>query len=269
MSILDRLNLLVRSNLNELSARGTNRDAVRDMESSLRDARRQLVELRASEKRLIARLRELRDKADQWEDRAVLALRRGEEDLARDALVVKNQTLGELEHLRDQLDQHRGYTRDVESSLRALENKLDSTRTRLEDRQRNVRRDARPRRDESDWDREMQRRMRDGDDERDAPPRRSSYEEERRSYRPSSTREEPPRGTDGSLFSTGDAFDQFDRMEQKINRFEADVAADEELGLEDIIDPRKRELEDTFRKMEQRKRVSDDLSDLKKRFSDD
>src|SRR5690554_2322331 len=182
MSILNRLNLLIRSNFNDaINSRNDTsvRGAFREMESSLRDARRQQVELRAGEKRLIAQIRAVREQADQWEDRAVLALRHGDEELAREALIVKNRTLHEANRLRDQLDEHRAYMRDISSALEALEMKLESTRGRMQavsQERQNERSGGRPRvagdgagsrgatyRTESDWDAELRRRTHAGD----------------------------------------------------------------------------------------------------------
>ncbi len=288
-SILDRLNLLVRSNLNDLSdgLRPGSSGPLRDMESSLRDARRQLAELRTSETSLSRRIRELRDKADSWEDRAVLALRSGDEDLAREALMVKNETMREAERLRDQLDDHRAYIRDMQTSLEALEMKIDGARGRLQTRERERERGARrsspapsSRRGERDWDAEMRRRMSDRDD--DGRDRDRDYDRDRsraRDYdRPPARQgryEGPLAGTDGD-FSDGvansqRAFREFDRMSRTIDAMEAQVDAASELADVDdpLVDPRRVELDRIFDRMEKRKRTDDDLSDLKARFSDD
>ena len=67
MSILDRLNLLIRSELNDLGRGSTSfRSAMSEMEDSLRAARRQKAELRRSEAALVKQIREIRDKANRW-----------------------------------------------------------------------------------------------------------------------------------------------------------------------------------------------------------
>lgn len=261
MSILNRLNLLIRSNLNDaLSSRNDTslRSAFREMESSLRDARRQQVELRAGEKRLIAQIRGVREQADQWEDRAVLALRHGDEELAREALIVKNRTLREADRLRDQLEEHRAYMRDISSALEALEMKLESTRGRMQaisqDRQSARQSGATQRpatfRTESDWDAELRRRTQAGE-----------------GVRQPATHREPPTEYDRS-FDVDPELREFDRMSSKIDSMEAEIDAIRELGMggDDLIDPRKGELEGIFRKMENKRQTNDDLADLKKKF---
>jgi len=299
MSILDRLNLLVRSNISDM--RGSGQGTLRDMESSLRDARRELAQLRVNERKLVDQIREARQKAEQWEDRAMLALRSGNEDLAREALVVKNQHMRDAESLRDRLEGHRNTMRDIESSLEALEFKLEGTRSRYQSERRDDRdrRDSRSfnPRDERDWDAELRRRMaqRDSGDDRRDDDRRDDYRrndyrrddyrrDDRRSYDTGSSSSYDRRDRDGDRgrgantapgstpFNTGDTFREFDRMSDKITRIEAGISADNELAeeaLDDIIDPRKRQLDQIFDKMERDKNVNDDLSDLKRKFSDD
>ena len=115
MSILDRLNLLIRSNINDTSSSGRSafRSTMRDMESSLRDARRQLAELRVNERKLVENIRQERQQVDRWEDRAIMALQNGDDDLARSAIMEKNKIQREVDRLHEQLDDHRAYMRDI------------------------------------------------------------------------------------------------------------------------------------------------------------
>ena len=111
--------------------------------------------MRREDKQLAEAVRRARDKADQWEERAVMALKSDEEDLARDALVVRNEALEEAERLREDLEEHRMYLRDVESALEALEMKLEGARGRSSGRRRERVRDA------GSWDSEFRRVQRD------------------------------------------------------------------------------------------------------------
>lgn len=287
MSILDRLNLLIRSNINDTSSSGRSafRSTMRDMESSLRDARRQLAELRVNERKLVENIRQERQQVDRWEDRAIMALQNGDDDLARSAIVEKNKIQREVDRLHEQLDDHRAYMRDIESSLEALEVKLEGTRGRMdvERRERGYSRDASSNsggvQSERDWDAEMRRRMRDRSSERS----RDSYREDRsredryrddRGYRDGGYRGEDgdstrARGPGFDTFDTEPTFREFDRMSHRISTMEAEIDAIRELGDDDLMDPRKRELEDIFSKMERKKKVDDGLSDLKAKFSDD
>ena len=286
MSILDRLNLLVRANINDRSTDA--RSTLGQMNTSIKDARRELARVRAGEKQIVEQVRAHRQKVDQWEDRAMLALKHGDEDLAREAIVMKNRAERDMEGIRDQLDNHRAHIRDIESALEALEMKLEGTRSRI-DHDRYERTGARaPAGSERDWDAEMQRRLnargRDGqrpdqtpprryeprqDDARDASPSRgAAYDSLRRSFSqdagaPSSD------GWVGDAPQTRQTFENFDRMSRKIDEMEADIDAIRELSDDELMDPRKVELDRIFNDMEQTKRADDDLSDLKRKFSED
>ncbi len=253
MTILNRLNLLIRSNLNDaLSGRSGDSSAQKtfqEMESSLRDARRQQIELRAGEKQLVNQIRGVRERADQWEERAMLALRKGDEQLAREALIVKNKALREAELLRDQLDEHRAYSRDIGSALEALEMKLGSARGRIQQSSSSLptQQSGPNLQNEAAWDAELRRRTQ----QKSAPTSRTPTE-----YDP--------------VFQTDSQFREFDRMSSKIESMEAEIDAIRELSTptsdDDLMDPRRAELEKIFNKMETKKVVSDDLADLKKKF---
>lgn len=260
MSILDRLNLLIRSELNDLGRGSSFRDAMSEMEGSLRDARRQKAELKRSEAHLIKQIREIREKSDRWEDRAMLALKNGDEELAREALIMKNRSLDEAARLRDQLDDYRAQIQDIERALEALEMKLDGARGRIESsRDSRTTTGSRDRfRDESAWDAEMRRRMRDGDAPKSSGSRGSGGDHL------------DPLDDMVDDFGAGRAFQEFDRMSSKINAMEADIEAMRDFGDDDpLIDPRRRELEDIFDKLERKKRSDDGLDALKKKSDDD
>lgn len=259
MSILDRLNLLIRSEINDLGRGSSFRNAMSEMEGSLRDARRQKAELRRSEAGLVKQIREVREKANRWEDRAVLALENGDEDLAREALKMKNRSLDEAARLRDQLDHYRAQIQDIERALEALEMKLEGARGRMESNRSTSTSSGRSSNltDESAWDAEMRRRRRD----RDSGER--SEGSSGRSFAEGGDYLDPLEDN----FGTGRAFEEFDRMSSKINAMEADIEAMRDFVDDDpLIDPRRRQLEDIFDKMEKKKKSDDDLSDLKKKF---
>lgn len=243
MSILDRLNTLIRAEINDLSKGGSFGNAMNEMEGSLRDARRQKAELRRSEAQLVKQIRAARDKANRWEERAMLALKSDEEDLAREALMMKNRQLDEASSLRDELDDYRAQIQDLERALEALEMKLDGARGRLREGGGSRGRVT----DESAWDRKMRSRMKDGDGA-------------------GSGGHLDPLDDMAEEFGTERSFREFDRMSSKINAMEADIEAMRELSGDDWVDPRRKELEDIFGKMERKKKSDDDLSDLKKKF---
>lgn len=272
MSILDRLDLLIRSNLNDALGKRSAKSALTEMESSLREARRRQAELRRTEQELIEQIRRVRDRADQWEDRAMLALKNDDEELAREALVVKNDAMREARKLRDQLDDHREHLQDIERALEALEHKLEGTRKRMKVQSDEERRRLKSSSESGDgkaaqWDEKMRRRT---------------------GRSPAGSETSPPVAPETSgTFDTSEKFREMDRMASKIDGMEAEIEAMRE--LDDIGgDSRRAKLERIFRSLEgrgrpdgeQRKRsqpedegrrddeppIDDDLSDLKKKF---
>ncbi|RVU48776.1 hypothetical protein EA187_04925 [Lujinxingia sediminis] len=282
MSILDRLNLLIRSNFNESSRseRGGVRSNLREVETSLRDARRQQAELRRGERQIIEQIRSEREKADQWEDRAMLALRNGDEDLAREALVVKNKAMVESRRLRDQLDEHRAYMQDIARALEALEHKLEGTRGKMRAAS-SKQNGARPSlRNESAWDAELRRRM-EAREQGDAAPERTSSP----TAPPRTSHPTPADFVTDETFDTTRSMREFDRMSSKIDSMEADIEAMRELSdIGNTLDPRRAELDAIFSRLEDRKARGesssasstprkteggrDDLADLKRKFQE-
>ncbi|TXD37690.1 hypothetical protein FRC98_08355 [Lujinxingia vulgaris] len=282
MSILDRLNLLIRSNFNESSRseRGGVRSNLREVETSLRDAKRQQAELRRGERQIIEQIRSEREKADQWEDRAMLALRNGDEDLAREALVVKNKAMVEARRLRDQLDEHRAYMQDIARALEALEHKLEGTRGKMRAASRRQS-GARPSlRNESAWDAELRRRMEAREQGDAAPAPRTPSSTTPRTSSPT-----PADFVTDETFDTTRSMREFDRMSSKIDSMEADIEAMREISdIGNSLDPRRAELDAIFSRLEDRKSRSDsssapsaprknegdrdDLADLKRKFQE-
>ncbi|MGM0558037.1 MAG: PspA/IM30 family protein [Myxococcota bacterium] len=257
MGILDRLNRIVRSEINDLKSGSSGRGGdFSDVESSLREARRQRAELRREDRRIAKAIREARDRADQWEERAVMALKSGEEDLARDALIVRNEALEEAERLREDLEEHRMYLRDVESALEALELKLEGARGRSQG-------GSRPKsvRDAGSWDSEFRKRV----DDRSGSSSASGRSRPSRPSRDDVRRERARRKN----FETDEYFDEMDRMGDKIDAETAEAEAMDELSGDDWTDPGRRKLDERFERLERKKKRDDrddDLADLKKKF---
>jgi len=228
MSILERLNRLVRSNIRDLtgSSGGSSlQSALEEVENSLRDARRRRAEMRRNERQLVQSIRDARDEADEWEERAILALQKGDEDLAKEALKVKNDAIRRADELREDLREHRSHLEDIEASLEALETKLQSHRERLAGE-----RTSRPDRENraETWDRKLETRRTDSSDDH-ASDGATSPEDE--------------------VFRTGETFETFDRMAGKIDAMEAEIEAMRELSG-DPGDSERARLERLFRKLE-------------------
>src|SRR5690606_9846239 len=110
MSIFGRLNQVIKSNLNSLVDQAEDPEkligqTVIDMEAELKKARREIVTTLGTSKRLDKRALELDAEAAGWEEKAVLALRAGDEPLAREALLRKARATAEAGRVRGQAAQ--------------------------------------------------------------------------------------------------------------------------------------------------------------------
>ncbi|MBN1946265.1 MAG: PspA/IM30 family protein [Bradymonadales bacterium] len=244
MSVIERLNRLVRANLNDFISRGAGRGALMEVKRSLSEARAQLIECRATEKRLAQEYEGYLDEALSWEERAMLALRAGDEPLARKALQRKYQVEKQAREVKRQLDDQRAYMVDLSRSLDAIEVKLEAVR------------------EHSRVSRGQEGRV--GEVGRGVPPVGP------RSIEPQRLADLEAEAELGRLV-TPESFTAFDDMASRISRAEAETEALRELdssptsGWEptDAIDARFRELE-IKRDMDRLAGRGDALSDLRR-----
>ena len=132
MGILDRMSRLVRANVNDLIDRAEDPEKmidqiIRDMQTNITDARRQVAAMIAQEKELSADLRESRELSTEWETKARRAVAAGKDELAREALRRKRDS---DENLAVYQQQHEVQTQTVgklKSQLSALESKYQTT----------------------------------------------------------------------------------------------------------------------------------------------
>jgi phage shock protein A len=123
---------LVRANVNDLIDRAEDPEKmidqiIRDMQTNITDARRQVAAMIAQEKTLDADLRESRELSAEWETKARRAVEAGKDDLAREALRRKRDS---DENLAVYQQQHEVQTQTVaklKQQLSALESKYQAT----------------------------------------------------------------------------------------------------------------------------------------------
>src|SRR5918911_5731743 len=113
VGLLDRVSTLVRSNLNDLIDRAEDPEKVIkqvliDMNNQLIQVKTQVAAAIADEKRLQARYEEAQRTADEWQRKAELAIDRGEDDLAKEALQRRNTYAQAAAGLKEQWQGPRG-----------------------------------------------------------------------------------------------------------------------------------------------------------------
>ncbi len=135
MGLLDRLSRLFRANLNDLVSKAE--DPVKILEQSVSDMQADLVKLRQAVAMAISSQKRLRSQADQanvqvktWYERAELALQKGEEELAREALSRRKTFQESFAALTNQLQAQEGQVEMLKRSLVALEGKIAEAKTK-------------------------------------------------------------------------------------------------------------------------------------------
>ena len=135
MGIFSRLNRVIKSNLNALIDQAEDPDkmigqTVADMKSALKRARKELIETLGSAKRLDKREQELEEEAADWEQKAILALERDDEELAREALRRKARAIRESQSVRARAAEQASAADAMKAQLERIEEKLEDVKDR-------------------------------------------------------------------------------------------------------------------------------------------
>ncbi len=135
MGLIDRLSRLLRANLNAFVSDAE--DPIKILDQSVSDMQEDLVKLRqavaiaiASQKRLENQAAQSKEQIKNWFSRAELALKKGEDDLAREALSRKKTFQATFESLSTQFQQQNGQVEKLKKSLLLLERKIAEARTK-------------------------------------------------------------------------------------------------------------------------------------------
>ncbi len=135
MGLLDRLSRLLRANLNAFVS--DSEDPIKILDQSVIDMQEDLVKLRqavaiaiASQKRLENQAAQSKEQIKNWFTRAELALKKGEDDLAREALSRKKTFQESFQSLSSQFESQNGQVEKLKKSLLLLERKIAEARTK-------------------------------------------------------------------------------------------------------------------------------------------
>ncbi len=130
MGFWQRLKLIGSSNANAALDKAENPEKIldqliRDMRKQMQEAKRQVVLAVADEKRLGAQLEAEKQRLTEWERKAMLAVRSGRDDLARQALERKNEHMKLATDLQGAWEQQHAATDKLRSQLRDLNDKIE------------------------------------------------------------------------------------------------------------------------------------------------
>ncbi len=135
MGLFDRLSRVVRANVNDLVSKAEDPEKV--LEQAVIDMQEDLVQLRqavarsiATQKRTEQQYNKNQSEANTWQQRAQLALSKGDENLAREALVRKKSFADTAASLKQQLDGQSNQVATLKRNLIALESKISEAKTK-------------------------------------------------------------------------------------------------------------------------------------------
>ena len=133
MGLFDRIGLLMRSNVNAMISKSEDPEKILnqlliDMREQFIQAKKQVAIAIADEKRLAARHKKAQTEATGWEKKAMLALSKGDEALAREALSRQQEAATQASQWQSQWTQQKAATEQLRSSLHQLNNKIGEAR---------------------------------------------------------------------------------------------------------------------------------------------
>jgi len=133
MGIFARLATLIKSNLNDLISRSEDPEkmlnqVVIDMANQLIEAKKQVAVSIADEKRLAKQAEQEAANAAEWERRAMLAVKAGDDALAKEALNRKKEHDALATTLKDQWQKQKQAVDQLKTALRMLNNKIEEAK---------------------------------------------------------------------------------------------------------------------------------------------
>ncbi len=133
MGIFSRLAQLIKSNINDLISKSEDPEkmlnqVVLDMNNQLVEAKKQVASSIADEKRLAKQCEQEQANAAEWERRAMMALRAGNEELAREALTRKKEHDQLAVTFKEQWQKQKAAVEKLKQALRMLNDKIEEAK---------------------------------------------------------------------------------------------------------------------------------------------
>ena len=135
MGILDRVGTLVRANISDLLDRAEDpekmiKQLLLDMENQLIQVKTQVAASIADEQRLKERWQQNEQQASEWQRKAELAVQKGQDDLAKEALGRRNTFTQTAAGFKEQYEDQARQVEQLKDALDKLESKLSEARTK-------------------------------------------------------------------------------------------------------------------------------------------
>jgi phage shock protein A len=133
MGLFSRIGTLFKSNVNDIISKAEDPEkmlnqVVLDMQNQLVDAKKQVAVSIADQKRLEKQRDEQADLAQEWERKAMLAVRAGDENLAKEALKRKAEHDGQFAEFTKQSQLQKDAVDKLKDQLRTLNDKIEEAK---------------------------------------------------------------------------------------------------------------------------------------------
>jgi phage shock protein A len=130
MGILDRIRTVLKSNINALISKAEDPEKmlnqlIMDMNEQLLEAKKQVAMSIADEKKLERQMLENKGQAEDWEKKAMLAVRAGKDDLAKEALLRKQEYDGYASSFQKEFESQHASVEQLKDALRQLSGKIE------------------------------------------------------------------------------------------------------------------------------------------------
>jgi phage shock protein A len=135
MGLIDRTLRVIRANLNNLIGQAEDPEkvleqAVEEMQQDLIQLRQAVAQAIATQKRTERQASQAQATAQEWYDRAQLALSKGDENLAREALTRRKSYQETANAMQAQLSQQADVVTKLKENMRTLESKISEAKTK-------------------------------------------------------------------------------------------------------------------------------------------
>lgn len=135
MGLLDRFSRVVRSNFSSFVSQSEDPEkilelAVEEMQANLIQLRQAVAQAIATQKRTERQCEQAKSMAQEWYNRAQLALQKGEESIAREALTRRKTYFDTANAMDAQIVQQRDVVAKLKDNMRLLEGKIIDAKTK-------------------------------------------------------------------------------------------------------------------------------------------
>ncbi|MGD2127549.1 MAG: PspA/IM30 family protein, partial [Desulfobacteraceae bacterium] len=133
MGIFTRFRDIISSNINAMLDKAEDPEKlislmIREMEDTLVEIKASCAGVMANNKKIQRQMEEAQSRTKRWEEKAELAVSKGRDDLAREALIEKHRYAEKAHALEQEVMEHNTLVEQYQDDIQQLEDKLRSAR---------------------------------------------------------------------------------------------------------------------------------------------